>query len=266
MTRKYSTLVTALAFVAVAALAASLAQASMTINLRIGATAGGGTSKLLGQADVGTNIPIEVWVAVTNDIVAPAPNAEKNGTGAHEGLGFLAYSVVSTKVGAGIPGAIASPVNSAPFNGTGNQVGGLADLNGDGIGDLGNTADASTNTVVRPRSPAAVYDDGSGTKNAITNGTEWRVTRFNFHVDAVPVGTTILNPVIPSWILGSVKGANWWQDADYDVGTGDGFNNLTYFAGQGVTLIGVPEPGTFALLGLSLVGLVGLVRGRKQRV
>ena len=209
------------------------AEGALTVNLRL---AGGATTRELVAADVGTDIPIQVWASVT-------ATGGVNGTGADEGLQFLTYSLTSQRLVAGTNGSVSgdllTPALVTPFEDNGSSAGDVADLNGDGIDDLGSLAAESSSSFAKPRSAAATYSTTSGiTGQAISGGFEFLVETIQFHVDSLPAAPvagngTRFTAAIPSWSLGFVKGANWFQNSNQT--PTNGANNGLYSAGTSVT-------------------------------
>ena len=209
------------------------AEAGLVVNLRL---AGGGITQTLTSSDVGTNIPIQVWASVTNV-------GGVNGSGIHEGLQYLTYSLTSERLVAGpggsINGDLHTPSLAAPFDANGSSAGEVSDLNGDGIDDLGSLAADPNSLFAKPRSAAATYDTTPGiTGQAITGGFEFLVETIEFHVDSLPASPpsgngTRFHASLPSWMTGFAKGANWFQDSNLAVS--NGANNGAYTSGTTVT-------------------------------
>ena len=232
------------AVVALLGVASMPAEAGLTVNLRL---AGGGTTQTLTSSDVGTDIPIQVWASVTN-------TGGVNGSGTHEGLQFLTYSLTSQRLLGGangsIDGDLHTPDLAVPFAGNGSSAGDVGDLNSDGIDDLGSLAADSNSQFAKPRSESATYDTTSGiTGQAIAGGFEFLVETIEFHVDSLPASPlsgngTRFQASIPSWIAGFAKGANWFQNSSLAVG--NGANNGAYTSGTSITFDVASVP-TFVL-------------------
>ena len=213
---------------------ASAAEAGLRLNLRF---ADGATTRPLTVADVGSDIPIQVWATITS-------SGGINGTGVFSGLHFVNFNIASARQQPGpngsIDGGLLAPTLVGPFNAAGSQIGALANLTDDGIADVGSDAMAANLGFMQPRSTSPVFsDDPTAIGQTTANGYEFLVATVNFHVDHVPGGPiagagTRFDAQIPNWNLDNGNRANWYQKSNQSIG--NGLNNGNYTAGDSVVV------------------------------
>jgi len=253
----------------VVAAIASQASAAMVLDLRF---ADGSKTKALGAADAGKTVTVLIYAKVTGT----------DGLTTNDGLVNMFMSTTSQIVGTSMfvsntagfmSGATAG--SQTAFNIT--KAGASADLNADGIKDVGSTSTSSTPSsnyisLASVNTPLAKYAGDSGVVGAaITGGYEFLVGQLTFTVGTFTgnvdnTSQVKINAVVPNWTGTTYSKATWYQD-----GTAVGNKKLWYTstspgnsltAGTAITFTYVPEPAT---MGLILLGGLGLLARRNRR-
>lgn len=219
---------------------ASSADASLTLNLRF---TDGSTVQTVTSADVGKFYTFDVWATVTNT----------TGT-ADQGFSFAFFNLQSQTTGtSAAAGSLVLRTVNANFNNSATR-GTAQDLNADGIGDVGSSADSpnnmvsGTNEFIKPRAffysdpntgdtstAPAEYSSQTRGQAAAGGGYEWQVYRSSFKLVSFNTGGSDLmfKAGLPSIINGSPPAAQWFENAS----TLDGVNGAMT-SGNGVYQVG----------------------------
>ena len=188
----------------------SHALAALTVDLRF---SDGSTSMVIHRNQLNTDVTMYVWTTVTGT----------GSDGTKDGLCYINYNVISRKASGGsVTGNMTSSWSlDSNWNNTGTMSTTVADLNADGINDIGSLSTTNNSNTLKAKSTDTLHtpgrwygSDGKG-GNSVTNGWAWNVETVQFHISASSAsfgtGTTYIDPKIPSW-AGATKAASYFLD------------------------------------------------------
>jgi len=264
-------LIAACGGVLLAGLAASQANAGLTVDLRL---ASGGKTVDARNLAAGQTIDIDVYAIVAGQMQGKSIVNKAVVFDYKDGFQSLIGSFISSGptakdqlYGNSDPNNGDYRASLAPFNGNGSTLGEYQDIDGDGDLDVGapnGTADVSPFVVFRANAMEYGASDPAST--------EWKIGTIQFLVESINAGAaTEINFVPRRDAAGNLldSSALWMEDAvlppdnngNRPVNPGKNAVTGELTVGAPITITPIPEPASLSLLGLGALGL--LARRRK---
>jgi hypothetical protein len=231
------------------AAAAQRANAGLTIDLR--------ATTLNGQPLPAGSTENTVFVAAAGDQVGISIFAVISGTNALNDEGFMAAHGSFHSTTGGLLGDLTDSTIVAPFDATGTQSGSSIDFDSDGDLDLGGAVAAGqiVSTFWIVRAGTGMQLNGVPLAGADPAAEEFLLGTVTFTaLDAVAETETFINYVRrqnPTGSNGLTHGI-WQEDAELQ------HSGWSWYASDGVRIVGVPEPGGVAASAAALAGLASL--------